>query len=106
MIPFTQFMLPDGRPIPGSIDRPPEIEGKALALIEEGCRFEIEVLTTGQINMDCSNDNGKWEDHPDTCPICSRICPNGPEVLGVVDELVIEAYDLWQGIKGEENEAT
>ena len=82
-IPFTQFLRPNGRQKPTVIDMPEETEGLAKTLVQAGCRFEIEELSTGMVNMECM-----LGDH---C-ICGELCPNGPEVPGAVEKLVRAAY--------------
>ena len=56
MIPFTQYMTPNGRKEPVEINRSEEVEAKAHQIIASGFRFEIEILRTGQISMTITND--------------------------------------------------
>jgi hypothetical protein len=79
-IPFTQFMRPSGRPKPVLIDRPADIETQAGRLIAAGCRFECEVLTTGEVSFTIQR-------NADEVVAC-EICPNGPKVPAAVDRLV------------------
>ena len=79
---FTQYMRPDGRKVPTEIDRPIRIHRKAIDLMEIGCTFESEVLTTGEISLTVAYEG---ED------IAIEICPNGPEVLDAVDKLILSA---------------
>jgi hypothetical protein len=79
-IPFTQFLMPDGRPSRVTIDRPDEISAKAHALIERGFRFECEMLPTREISFTITNDDG---DH------AIEVCNNGPEVLIVIDRMIM-----------------
>jgi hypothetical protein len=51
VIPFTQYVRPDGRRRFIEIERPPEIEARARALIEKGLVFEAEVLVTGEVSL-------------------------------------------------------
>ena len=76
---FTQFLRPNGRPIVNTIDASPELETLAHNLIENGARFEIEVLTTGEIFMECR----KGEDI-----LSNQLCKNGPEVLVALENLI------------------
>jgi hypothetical protein len=78
-IPFTQYMRPDGRQVPVSIDRPEGISTKAAAIIERGFRFEVEHLTTGQASLSIAGEDGD---------IDIEVVPNGPEVPLAVDRLV------------------
>lgn len=88
-IPFTQFLMPDGRRDQVTIQRPAEIEEQAHAIIARGFGFEIEILTTGQISMEiCSPETAK----KDAVVLTHEICRNGPEVLESVDKMVREAF--------------
>lgn len=48
-IPFTQWLLPDGRPRRVTIDRAPEVEAKAREMMAVGLSLEAEVLRTGEV---------------------------------------------------------
>jgi hypothetical protein len=85
MIPFTQYLRPDGRQIDTEIERPEEIEIQAHALISFGCHFDAEVLRTGEVSLTCER-NGDV--------LAIRVCENGPPVLTAVDEVVAEATRL------------
>jgi hypothetical protein len=82
-IPFIQFLRPDGRRKAVEIDMPEEVENLAATLIEAGCRFEIEELTTGMVNMECMLEN--------YC-VAGELCPNGPPVPDAVEKLIRNAY--------------
>lgn len=70
-IPFTQYLLPDGRKKIIEIDLD-EIYGDAAnMIIDSGCVFEIEILNTGHISMTISDD----EDD-----LFIEVCNNGPDV--------------------------
>lgn len=84
-IPFTQFMMPDGRQVPVSIQMPVATEEKAKVLLNAGFRFEIEMLSTGEISMEVV-------DHEDE-PIAAEICRNGPQVLTAIAKMVEDAFD-------------
>ncbi len=86
-IPFTEYMLPNGRTRQQIIDRPKEIEERAHRLIQAGVKFEIEVLTTGQISMETIYE-------PKDEPIIGEICSNGPQVPICVDKLVNNTMDI------------
>jgi hypothetical protein len=53
-IPFTQYVLPDGRREQIEIVRPEEIEALARKVIAVGGRFECEKLRTGVVSLTCS----------------------------------------------------
>lgn len=94
-IEFTQYMRPDGRAVPAMIDRPSEIAEAAQRLKSAGYRLETEVLITGEVSMTVEDAD---EDKP---PIAIEVCPNGPEVLGMVDKLILGAAAAVEALKGE-----
>jgi hypothetical protein len=67
-IPFTQYLRPYGAQRDVFIDMPPDVEAKAQALIAQGYRFDIEILTTGMVSMTC-----EWSS---SCRQCSTTCGN------------------------------
>ncbi len=91
-ISFTQFLMPDGRKRQTSIDRPPAIELLALSLSDAGHRFEIEMLTTGEVSMTVEADGEDGEDIVRS----HKICANGPAVLEKIDAMVTEAHANWK----------
>jgi len=84
-IPFTQYMLPDGRPRPTWIDRPAEIKALADRFIAAGGRYECEILTTGEVCFTAVLCDPSDFDEP---PVAIEICTNGPDVPAKVDRLV------------------
>jgi hypothetical protein len=54
-IEFTQYILPNGRKKQLFIHATKEYVEKSKAIIEEGNRFEIEVLRTGAVSMTIFN---------------------------------------------------
>jgi hypothetical protein len=87
MIPFTQYLRPDGERRAVEIDMPPKVEAMAKTFIEFGGYFECEELTTGHVSLTAC--------HPDCeagdCAI--EVVPNGPEVPDAVDRLVKQACE-------------
>jgi hypothetical protein len=83
-IPFTQFMRPDGRQVPVTIDRPKEIEDTAKRLIAAGYRLEIEHLMTNAVSMEVIRPSG--EDS-----LAMEICANGAQVPMAVDKMILDA---------------
>lgn len=82
-IPFTQYLLPNGRKQPQWIDRPADVEAKAREFIAAGGWYECEILTTGQVSLTaCLTVAAEPQD------IEFQICANGPEVEAAVDRLV------------------
>jgi len=93
MIPFTQFLMPDGRKRGGGFDRSPEIEAIAMKLIDAGARFEIEMLGDGEsVHMSCEITR-KGEDEV----LANAICINGPALPEAVDKLVRDAEKVMAG---------
>ena len=86
-VPFTQFLMPDGRRTPVRIERPDEICEQAQKLLKAGWRLEIEMLGTGAISMTVERDG---DDDEIVCP-AHEICDNGPAVPVAVDKLITEA---------------
>ena len=82
-IPFTQYLRPDGRKRPMTINRPEHIEGMALALSTEGARFNCEELSTGHVSVTCEFAGGD---------VAIEVCPNGPPVEEAVDRMIKAAY--------------
>lgn len=80
-IPFTQYMRPDGHRVPQFIDLDATTEEKSANLIAQGFRFEIEVLTTGEVSMTIVHDDYG-------CDVAIRVCPNGPQVPAKVAEMI------------------
>ena len=86
MIPFTQYLRPNGRKTPVEVERPSEVESKAFALIEKGYVFECEQLTTGDVALTLYDPHEELD-------VGIRVVSNGPAVLEAVDELVIEMHE-------------
>jgi hypothetical protein len=84
-IPFTQYILPNGRQQQIEIGMSPDVEEKAHELIKRGCHFDAEILTTGEVSFTCE----RCEDL-----LSQEICENGPPVIEAVRKLVEEAFDL------------
>ena len=78
-IAFTQYMRPDGRPVPVRIDRPDDIAAKAHSIIARGYRFECEQLMDGDISLTITDDEA---DHD------IEVVPNGPEVPAAIDRMI------------------
>lgn len=89
MIPFTQYMRPHGRREPVEIAMPEELERLARALLNVGAIFEVEVLQTSHVSLECIC--GRDEDR-DPIVLAHELCANGPAVPVAVDKLVRDAY--------------
>lgn len=81
-IPFTQFLMPDGRREQVWIDRPAPIEERAREIIAAGYRFECEMLSDYRTISLTIGDPVEEED------IEIELCQNGPAVPEAVDRLV------------------
>lgn len=82
-IPFTQYLLPNGKKREERIERPAEIEALARQFIEAGGRYECEMLTTGEVSLTAVY---AVDDEPEDVEI--EVCQNGPDVPLRVDDLV------------------
>jgi len=87
-IPFTQYVLPNGRKEPTSIETSKEVDKIAHDLIDAGCRFDIEILRTGQVSMTCEREP---ENEEDDGILSMEICENGPKIINAVTKLVNNA---------------
>ena len=83
LIPFTQFLMPDGRKQYATIERSEAIGELAKLIIAFGCAFEIELLSTGDVSMEVVTATPDLD-----APLANYICPNGPQVPEKIDELV------------------
>lgn len=83
-IPFTQYLMPNGRIRPITINRPPEVEKLAQQVIDSGGVFEAEMLSTGEISLTCLYDEQD---------IAIEVCVNGPPVEAAVDQMIKDAFD-------------
>ena len=80
-IPFTQYLMPDGRAAEVSIDRPDEIAAKAQRIIAKGYRFECEMLSDRQtISLTITD--------PDEGDVEIEVVENGPDVPLAVDRMI------------------
>jgi hypothetical protein len=86
MIPFTQYLRPNGRQREVSISRPADIEAKAQRIIDAGFRFEIEELGVPEplpnVSMTIT--------HPQRGDVAIELCRNGHAVPKTVDKLITE----------------
>ena len=88
MITFIQYLLPNGRMKETSINRSKEIEELAKEITNLGYLFEIEVLSTGHVNMEIVDPSDLDNNKP---PIAGELCLNGPAVPESVDKMVKQA---------------
>lgn len=89
-IPFTQYLLPDGRKRPVRWEcTSHEQEVKARALLDAKARFECEMLQTGQVSLTVEMTDNEGEDQT----LAHEICENNPEVIEAVARLVERAHE-------------
>jgi len=87
---FTQFLRPNGRRQTISVMRPQPVEDMAQELRENGYKFEVEELMTGEIHMDVSH-------IADDYPLTNRICDNVEgKVNDAVDSMITEAHSKYK----------
>jgi hypothetical protein len=79
MIPFTQYLRPDGRERAVEVDMPLPIEHLAFTFIKAGGRYECEELRTGSVVF-----TAVYGDDD----IAMEICQNGPDVPYAVEMIV------------------
>ena len=88
MIRFTQYMLPDGRPVARNYPCSEALSVKAQEFIQVGGFFEAEILPNRQVSLTaCLSLDGEPQD------IACEICNNGPEVHDAVDRLIHHALE-------------
>lgn len=83
-IPFTQFILPNGRRKEVLIDRPQPIYDKAMLIINAGYRFECEILMSGTVSLTITTDDDDIGD------VAIKLCPNNIAVLASIDAMINE----------------
>lgn len=81
-IPFTQFLMPNGRREAVWINRPAEIEEKAQAIISAGYVFECEMLSDYQTVSLTIGDPKEEMD------LEIEVVPNGPRVPEAIDRMI------------------
>jgi len=82
-IPFTQYMLPHGRPVPVTLPVDEETYRKAQQILDRGLKFEVEML------QDYSTVSATITD-PEEGDLAFAICPNGPEVPERIKAMILE----------------
>lgn len=83
-IPFTQYLMPNGRKTRVFIALDPETEAKAERILEAGYEFEIEMLSDHVTISMTIYDPELDQD------IAAEICENGPQVPISVKKLISE----------------
>lgn len=86
-IPFTQYLMPDGRKQAVDIERPEEIEKMAQDIINKGHRFECEMLGDYQT---CSFTISAID--PNEPDVAITLARNGPNVPIKIDEMITKFH--------------
>lgn len=86
----VQFLMPDGRRRDTSTKLPMACRPAVEEMQKAGCRFEAEMLTTGEISVTISNPK-EGED------IDISLTPNGPEVQAGMIAMLDRA--MWKSKK-------
>lgn len=86
-IPFTQYLMPDGRTREMLVAVPDHVYLQAKELMADGYEFEAEILMTGEVSLTVV-DTTEEED------IAIQICPNGPGIHGYIEKLISEALAI------------
>lgn len=84
---FIQYMRPDGQRVKRTFDASEGVERLAAEVVEQGWRFEAEVLPGGYVSLTCEP-----PDDDEEFGGCIEVVPNGPKVPGAVAELVRAAH--------------
>jgi len=83
-IPFTQYLLPDGRTRRATFSVIGKTAVDAKAVLDKGLRFECEILTTSEVSLTVFDPETEED-------IAIEIVANGPGVPDAVDRLVESA---------------
>lgn len=93
-IPFTQYLMPDGKKAEVTIDRPDDIAAKAREIIARGFRFECEMLSDRKsISLTITD--------PDEGDLDIEVVQNGPDVPLAVDRMVLRFDPALSRARGE-----
>lgn len=80
-IPFTQYLLPDGRRTSVMIDRPEAVAKLAQQIMAYGYVFECEMLSDYKtVSFTITSDDGDTD---------GEICINGPMVPERIDAMIV-----------------
>lgn len=94
MIHFTQYLRPNGVTLHRTFEASREVEALADELVAAGYRFEVELLSSGHVHMDCCGP--VLHDRSDDGAIALELCDNGPPVEAAVERLVRGAHAAWK----------
>ena len=89
-IPFTQYLLPDGRTKTVHwVCKSEDQERKAKLRVKARAIFECEMLGTGDVSLTCERED--HEGQPQT--LAHEICSNDKSVVDAVEKLINIAFD-------------
>ena len=91
-IPVTQYMRPGGRKVEVFVKRPKEIYEKAMKIIENGYRFEAEVLNTNDVSLTVSDEEIDY---------CCELTHNIPGAVTVAFDRLINKFYKPKGGKSD-----
>ncbi|WP_230280234.1 hypothetical protein [Croceicoccus sp. Ery15] len=80
IIPFTQFVAPNGHRRPVTIEVSDDTAAKARLIIQRGFAFECEVLMSGEVSLTITD--------PEEGDLDIEVVMNGPGVREAVERLV------------------
>ena len=87
MIPFTEYRLPNGAQHNTGVECSADVEELAQHCITRGVRFEVEILTTGEVSLAAEGDDDTY---------AMEVVPNGPGVREAVERLVRATHSMVQ----------
>jgi hypothetical protein len=79
-IPFTQYLLPNGRQKQTAVAVAPDVADMARTIIARGLRFECEVLQTGIVSFTITD--------PEEGDLEIELVSNGPGVVEAIEMMV------------------
>ena len=89
-IPFTQFLRPNGRRKPVTLDVSDEAAARFYEAEKLGCRMTVEELTTGEASLCVEHEDGDVD---------CVVVPNGPGVREAVEAMLLrfslESFNAW-----------
>lgn len=95
IIPFTQYLMPDGRAKEVSFECEEYQDSLVQDLVNAGCRFEVEMLSTGEVSLTVEYEDPNGEN----ITLAHEICPNGPEVGIAIEQLIHGAHVSYKEIE-------
>jgi hypothetical protein len=87
-IPFTQFLLPDGRRREVTFDCDSKYDKKVQSILDSGATFECEILGMGNVSLTVEFENPNGEH----VTLAHELSENSPEIVGKTETLIINAY--------------